>query len=224
MVNAWVIGGTSGIGAATADRLERTGINVVRTDEKDCDVRHESVIRDYYIGLGGPQLIAYCAGINVLQYNADLDMDVARDIFDVNVFGFMRLLKVVARVKRSGTRIAVVSSDAAVRPMRTSLAYCSSKAALDMAIKQAARELAPWCLVNGIAPGMTAPTGMSKYIDDTVPDLRGWTPDEALAYETSQIPLARRASPLEMGMAKKYLLLDAPDYQTGSITAINGGR
>jgi NAD(P)-dependent dehydrogenase (short-subunit alcohol dehydrogenase family) len=201
-------------------------MSVAVSDERDCDVRRFVDVDERYHALDYPRMIAYCAGINVLQYTKDLDLAIAKDIFEVNVFGFMRLAKSVAmhRDENLTSRIAVVSSDAAVRPMRTSLAYCSSKAALDMAIRQSARELSPWCLVNGIAPGMTAPTGMSEYIDATVPPLRGWSREEAFKYEQSQIPMGRRAHPSEMADAMAYLLLDAPPYQTGSITPINGGR
>jgi NAD(P)-dependent dehydrogenase (short-subunit alcohol dehydrogenase family) len=68
--------------------------------------------------------------------------------------------------------------------MRHSLAYNCSKAALDMATKQMARELTkPYGLsVFGVRPGKMAGTGMSTYIDEQVCLMRDWTPEQAMAY------------------------------------------
>jgi NAD(P)-dependent dehydrogenase (short-subunit alcohol dehydrogenase family) len=142
-------------------------------------------------------------------------------IYDVNVLGFMRVLR--AAVHTGCRSIVAISSDAATRPMRTSMAYCASKAALDMCVKCAARELAPEIRVNAVSPGMTLGTAMTEYIDKTVPAMRGWTPEEAWEYEHSQIPAGRRARPEEIAQVV-YDVLVGPEYMTGSIVTINGGR
>lgn len=231
MKHTWVIGGYSGIGAATVVHLAKTDRKVFVTGADDCDVRDpmrvESVCQAF-LGDPDPALagveIVYCAGINGLARIGNLDMEEVQDIYEVNVLGFINLLDLLRGMSVRDVRMVVVTSDAAVRPMRTSIAYCSSKAALNMAIKCAARELAKdgW-RVNGVAPGMTEGTEMTRYIDATVPDLREWTPQEAAQYETSQMVIKRRAMRSEVAQLIE-MVLDAPDYLNGDIITLNGGR
>lgn len=225
----WVIGGDSGIGEATARELAERNYRVHITG-RNIDVRDElQMARQWkahvYDG------VVYCAGINILMHDRELNVDLAQEIFDVNVFGFMRLMRFVAEEYTTGQAseregqfsVVAVSSDAATRPMRTSMAYCASKAALNMCVKQSARELAPYVRVNAVSPGMTADTGMTRYIDSTVPRMRGWTDLEARTYERSQIPMQRRAKPEEIA----HVICDVyegPTYQTGSVVEVNGGR
>jgi NAD(P)-dependent dehydrogenase (short-subunit alcohol dehydrogenase family) len=232
-VDAWVIGGTSGIGLATAHLLVESGLSVYATGPEECDVRDDKEVEEAYTQLACPTYVVYSAGINTLMWNKEQDLDIVDDMFNVNVFGFMRVVKTMANHWRTPfpRSLVAVTSDAARRPMRTSMAYCASKAALDMCIKQAAREHAPIefgpggaIRVNGVAPGMTAPTGMSEYIDEAVPAIRGWTLAKAKEYEASQNPMHRRISPAEIAAAVKYMLVDSPMSQTGSIMEVNCGR
>jgi NAD(P)-dependent dehydrogenase (short-subunit alcohol dehydrogenase family) len=91
--------------------------------------------------------------------------------------------KFLDHFNRPGIVINVIS-DAAWRPMRHSLAYNCSKAALDMATKQMARELTkPRDLsIIGVRPGKMTNTAMSAYIDQRVQEVRGWTAEEAMTY------------------------------------------
>ena len=117
----------------------------------------------------------------------------------------------------------VVSSDAAEIPMRGSVAYCASKAALNMAVRTMARELAPLHRINAVAPGMVDGTPMTEYIDETVPVFRGWTPDQARNYERANTPTKRRATVTEVAETIAWVLF-GPAQMTGSIVSINGGR
>jgi L-xylulose reductase len=221
--DVWIIGGTSGIGAATARMLQKN--HDVSVSGPEVDVRSESALRGYWEEHGGFRYVVYSAGITQLDFNRDVDMLIAADIMDVNAFGFLRLIKIMAGDPADYMRsVVAVSSDAATRPMRTSAAYCASKAALNALVKQAAREHAGEIRVNAVAPGMTAPTGMSDYVDARVPELRKWSMDYAADYERQGIPMERRASPFEIALGIEYLLFSSAYYQTGSIMEINGGR
>lgn len=228
MKKTWVIGGTSGIGAATADLLGKDDGRWVYSSGQEADVKLHGEFEQMYIDIvaDGGELdeIVYSAGINQLMPIEDLNFHSVKEIFETNTIGFMRLLYILQFQQASPCRIVVVSSDAARRPMRMSMAYCASKAALDMAIKCSARELAHLGYrINGVAPGMTHPTDMSNYIDEIVPRLRGWTPEEAANYENSQAVVKRRATPEEIAETVK-MVLEAPDYLNGSILEVNGGR
>lgn len=229
MRQAWVIGGVSGIGRATADLLQTFGRNVL-VSGINVDVREEKELTEGFeawVAGTDPEdkfELVYSAGVNKLSYISGIDQTDVSDIFDVNVFGFIRCLQIMRDLGLRNVHVVAISSDAAVRPMRTSLAYCSSKAALNMAVQCAARELAVhgW-RVNAVAPGMIDGTPMTEYIDDTVPALRGWDPDDAREYENSQLVIKRRGGVDEVASAVRFLL-DGPDYINGHILTVNGGR
>jgi NAD(P)-dependent dehydrogenase (short-subunit alcohol dehydrogenase family) len=229
-LKVWVIGGTSGIGEAVHAYLIDRGIadEACATGAEDVDVRDIGKISRFYREAGGFDAVVYSAGINALSWIHSLQASEAANIYNVNVLGFMRLLSVIvngnnAHLGNFCSSVVAVSSDAATRPMRTSMAYCASKAALDMAVKCAARELAPTIRVNAVSPGMTAGTEMTRYIDERVPRLRGWTDSHARDYEALQSPIGRRIIPSEVAEAVCNVLL-GPAAMTGSIITVNGGR
>lgn len=230
MADAVVIGGTSGIGEATAKTLMARGRTVAAVGEEDCDVRLGHQVDKFVHAYRNTSLWVYSAGINRLGYIENFDMATALDTYNINVLGFARMMSALARLRESSgdrprdmTSVVAVGSDAAERPMRTSALYCGSKAALHQSARCLARELAPSFRINVVAPGMTEPTKMQEYIDETVPPLRGWTADEAGRYETSQIPMMRRANVYEIADVICDVLL-GPAYMTGSIVNVNGGR
>lgn len=235
MADAVVIGGTSGIGEATVKTLRNTGRTVAALGPDECDVRNDvAVIRTVHAWRNS-SLWVYSAGVNRLSFVEDFATGEAGWLYNVNVLGFLRLMSSLVRIRgpihegqiapsgEAHTNVVVVGSDAAERPMRTSAVYCGTKAALHQTARCLARELAPGFRINVVAPGMTEPTGMQEYIDATVPRLRGWTADEAGRYETSQIPMMRRADVMEVADVIVSVLL-GPAYMTGSIVNVNGGR
>lgn len=228
-MKVWVIGGKSGIGKAIANKCRANGDETFVTGIADVDVRSDGAITGYFVTQGGFDAVVYSAGVNELSWIKDLKPESAQETFNVNVIGFMRLLKTVAawgdavNPRRPCSNVVAVSSDAATRPMRTSIAYCASKAALDMAVKVAARELAPAVRVNAVSPGMIDGTAMTAYIDNTVPKIRNWTPTEAATYEMSQSPIGRRGDAKEIADVV-FDVLYGPDFLTGSIITVNGGR
>lgn len=226
-----VIGGTSGIGQEVA-HLARTSLEpstprfseVIAVDEDDCDVRIPSEVADL-VDLTRPTHVVYSAGVNNLKWIKDISKDDFSELLAVNVIGFQYLLTSLLRLRLTqAPSIVAIGSDAADRPMRTSLMYCASKAALNMAVRCAARELGPlgW-RVNSVSPGKVADTGMTDYVDRTVPELRGWTPEYALTYELSSTPLGRYITKEEVAWSVLDVL-SGPAAVNGANIVINGGR
>jgi NAD(P)-dependent dehydrogenase (short-subunit alcohol dehydrogenase family) len=203
------------------------GHNVIRSDEKDCDVTSEFAVAKFIEGLPRLDSVVYSAGINHLFHLGSGGPANYARVVEVNLTGFINVVDALAgrfAAPEHQIRIVAVSSDAATRPMRTSIAYCASKAGLEMAIRCAARELASrgW-RINGVAPGMVSGTGMTRYVDATVPTLRGWTREFTEDYERLQEVVPGRIHPEEVAVVISEIL-GWPDHFNGEIVRINGGR
>ncbi|GAA0717759.1 pteridine reductase [Dokdonella soli] len=98
----------------------------------------------------------------------------------------------------------------AERPLPRHSVYCMAKAALVMATKALAQELAPAVRVNGVAPGAVLwPEAGKTYADQ----------QELIA----RTPLKRSGTPDDVAGAVLWLLRDAP-FVTGQIIRVDGGR
>lgn len=230
-----VIGADSGIGKAFADRcLGRdpiltagiTGETGYHLDlgRSDVEVQYANIFEEVH-----PNKIVYCSGVNYLNWLRDTSLSDVRRIMNVNVIGFIELMAQVDSIMDDDgdykPKVVAIASDAGYRPLRTSIAYCSSKAALHMAVKVAARELGPkGARINSISPGMIDGTEMSDKMDSIIPNLRNWTKDEMLAYEKSQEVVPGRVQVAEVLDAIEWLLYGAPHHLNGEDIKINGGR
>ena len=96
------------------------------------------------------------------------------------------------------------------RPLREHTVYCMAKAALVMATRSLALELAPHVRVNAIAPGAIL------WAENAGGDAK----QAALLTRT---PLARTGTPAEIAEAVRWLLRDAT-YTTGQVLRLDGGR
>lgn len=224
MDRVWVIGGTQGIGEEISKEIGRLGFGYVATNEKDCDVRSTLDLNGMFVSIK-PVGIVYVAGINHLMPAKEFDEGIANDILNINLLGFMRLVHVVALnlPSHNPRSIVVISSDAAITPMRNSIAYCSSKAGLNMAVRCAARELAPHVQVNAVAPGQVADTPHTDAVDRQVSEIKGWSMAETVRQSEALIPTGRRATKKEIAELV-CLTLNAPAQLTGAIININGGK
>jgi short-subunit dehydrogenase len=151
----WVIGASSGIGAAFAALLLRRGARVAvsarsrsgledlvkkyppdRTLVCPLDVRdvtqfqavHSAIIAAW----GGYDLVVYCAGSYTPQRAWDFQLDTVRDMFAINVEGAYACLSVVLPqlLKQAHGGIGIVGSVAGYSGLPKSLVYGPTKAAL----------------------------------------------------------------------------------------------
>jgi NAD(P)-dependent dehydrogenase (short-subunit alcohol dehydrogenase family) len=218
-MRVWVIGGTSGIGRATAERLTE---HEVWYSGQEVDVRDGDLLARFCRMHGPFDAMVYSAGVNHLEWSHMIAPSDMTRLYNINVVGLIRAMHVCEPHLR---RVVVVGSDAGWRPMRTSVAYCASKAALEMAVQVIARERASDNFaINLVAPGMTEPTQMQRYIDQRVPAVRGWTSQEAHEYEMSMTPLKRRANAREIAEVVTKVLLMETNYLNGATIAVNGAR
>lgn len=222
----WVIGGRRGIGQAITNILDnRDGAFVSATDEDDVNVTSMLQLTRHYATFK-PHTIVYCAGINKLMPAGDsFDEFDAMNMLDINALGFIRVMALIGatEIGHRPINVVAITSDASRIPMRNSMAYCASKAALTMAVRCAARELAPHTSVNAVSPGTVARTSMTDSTDTQVEEIKGWKSGESRKKDNHSNPMGRRALPSEIASAV-IMVLNAPHYMTGAIIEVNGGR
>ncbi|MHA1246287.1 MAG: 2-C-methyl-D-erythritol 4-phosphate cytidylyltransferase [Candidatus Thorarchaeota archaeon] len=150
---AVVFGGTSGIGAATADILEEAGASVTRCGRKECDITKPSEIRDLFDSLGTIHILVNSAGILIPHSIADVDPETIRLVFETNLIGPINTCRLVVRYMPSGGHIVNVGSSSAYRGRAGFSSYSASKAALANFTQAAAEEFASYGIyVNMVAP------------------------------------------------------------------------
>lgn len=225
--NLWVLGGTSGIGKTTYEvLLARYGDewdHHAAFGYEDFNVRFRMPFRMRFEEWA-PTDVVYSVGINHLDWIKDIRLSDFIELMTVNVYGFLNVVRMLDENGHGPVNMVVVTSDAAWRPMRTSAAYCSSKAALEMAVRVASREYAAkgW-RINAVAPGKVEDTPMTHYVDQRVLELRGWTKKFAEEYERQSSPIGRKVTKAEVAGVIEQVLF-GPAAQTGEIIAVNGGR
>lgn len=110
---------------------------------------------------------------------------------------------------RQGAVVNIVDIHAD-RPLKDYALYSISKAAIAMATRVLARELAPQVRCNGVSPGAILWPEVKDYE----------TNHQAIIRRTA---LKREGTPEDIAKAVAFLLRDAP-YITGQIIAVDGGR
>jgi short-subunit dehydrogenase len=199
----WLLGASSGIGAALAKALLARGarvvmsarnaqrlVKVVKSAEGNgealvlpCDASDEASVRAASARLleiwGGVDLALYVAGDYLPMRAWDLDVEKARRMIDVNLTGAVVFAAcVVPQLLRQGSgQIGFVGSVAGYRGLPKSLIYGPTKAALINFAEALYLDLAPKGIgVRLINPGFVA-THLTAQNDFTMPALL--TPEAA---------------------------------------------
>lgn len=229
-----VTGSSSGIGEATALQFARAGDNVVFnsshsveageklaastpgaiyvqadiSNDDDCHRLVETVLSK----LGRLDVLVNNAGTTRRIAHKDLasaNLDVWREIFEVNVFGTWNL-SVVAMdaLRESKGSIVNVSSIAATSSGGSSIPYSASKAALNHMTALLAKAVGPEVRVNAVAPGLIATP---------------WTAEWRSSHEavSALAPLKRSGTPEDV--ADVIFALASTPYVTGQVVTVDGG-
>jgi NAD(P)-dependent dehydrogenase (short-subunit alcohol dehydrogenase family) len=144
-------------------------------------------------------------------------------VFNLNLKGLYFMSQAVARKMKDlgGGAIINTASIDGFRPQKNVGIYSISKAAVVMATKSMAYELAPYNIrVNAIAPGFVD----TKMLNSNWAHLTEEQAGKEKASMMSQIPLQRFAKPDEMAGAMIFLASDASGYITGETIIIDGGE
>ena len=129
----------------------------------------------------------------------------------------MELARVFSKKKNNrGGSVVAISSIASEMGGKTKVAYCSSKAAVDGAVRAMVAELAVKSIrVNSVVGGFIKTDMYAKYIDTVGPVL---AEKNAIDYQ----PLGL-GEPADIANAAAFLLSDAAKFITGTGMVVDGG-
>jgi NAD(P)-dependent dehydrogenase (short-subunit alcohol dehydrogenase family) len=215
---AIVTGGTRGIGAAIADRLEGDGWNVARLGRADADIAdREAVIAAFerVRAERGPILaLINNAGIRADGLAISMDHDDWTSVVDTNLTGAFNCTKAALpdMLRARYGRIVNVSSVVAQRANPGQANYVAAKAGLLGFTRTVAREMArKGVTCNAITPGFIATDMTAELVASANGEL------------AAAIPAGRIGRPDEVAAAVSFLVSDEAAYVNGATLSVDGG-
>ena len=227
---ALVTGGSSGIGAAVAERLLREGAKVATLDVSEGgpagalsltgDVRHSeeivAAVEHAETELGALSILVCSAGITGDSLRTvEVSDDEWRRVLAINADGtfFANRAVIPGMTERNYGRIVNIASIAGKEGNPMAAAYSSSKAAVIAMTKAIGKDLAGTnVLVNCIAPAVIE-----------TPLLAGMS-EEHIRYMVEKIPMGRLGGVDEVAALVCWLASEECSFSTGATYDISGGR
>lgn len=233
-LTAIVTGGASGIGLATANKLAAGGANVVALDlvpDVDaplmgirCDVSDDASVKSAIEAVierfGQLDILINNAGIGAQGSVADNDDAEWSNVFDVNVFGIVRVTRAALSHLERSQHAAIVNtgSIAAWAGLPQRAAYSATKGAVHaLTLAMAADHIRDGIRVNAVAPG-TADTPWIGRLLAQADD-----PEAERTALAARQPIGRLVSADEVAAAICYLASPLSGSTTGTILAVDGG-
>ncbi|WP_432892348.1 SDR family oxidoreductase [Kribbella sp. CA-245084] len=221
-----VLGGTSGIGLATARLAAGHGATVIVASSNPesvkraleslpdsasgeaVDLTDSAAVKAFFNGIEPFDHLVFTAGeaLTLLEIDS-LDLDKARQAFELRYFAALGAVSAAAAKIRPGGSVVLTTGAAGDRPGPGWSVAASICGAIDSAVRALALELAP-IRVNAVKPGVVR-----------TPLWRG-----GLDYDETarHLPVQRVGEPEDIASAYVYLM-NQP-YSTGSIVSVDGGH
>jgi NAD(P)-dependent dehydrogenase (short-subunit alcohol dehydrogenase family) len=228
-----VTGGGSGIGLAAATLLAERGMTVacldlnppgepfvgIKADVTD-DASVRAAVAEAAERLGGIDVLVNNAGIGAQGTVEDNPDSEWQRVFDVNVFGMVRVARAALPYLRRSEHASIVNtcSIAATAGLPQRALYSATKGAvLSLTLAMAADHIREGIRVNCVNPG-TADTPWVGRLLDSAPD-----PEAERAALNARQPMGRLVTAEEVAAAIAYLAGPESGATTGTSIAVDGG-
>lgn len=230
-----VTGGASGIGHAIASAALARGASVAVLDldptgapdgaigfvaDVSSSASTDEAVAAAAEALGGLDIVANNAGIGAQGTVETNSLDEWHHVFDVNVFGMVRVMRAALPHLRRSDHAAVVNtcSIAATAGLPERALYSATKGAvLSLTLAMAADHLHEGIRVNCVNPGTTDTPWIGRLLDNA-----GDPAAERAALEARQ-PTGRLVTADEVAAAVLYLAGPLAGATTGTSLAVDGG-
>jgi NAD(P)-dependent dehydrogenase (short-subunit alcohol dehydrogenase family) len=218
--NYLVIGGTSGIGKAIADRLADNGHMVIITGRSDSNGAphdfHPLDVTDDEPGFPDTESIdglVYCPGtINLKPLRSLKISDFMNDI-QVNLLGGVKTIKQYLPALNEGASVLFFSTVAVKTGMPFHASVASAKGAVEGLTRSLAAELAPKVRVNAVAPSLTDTPLASGLLNN----------ENKMKNASERHPLKRIGQAEDIASLACFLLSDDARFITGQVIGADGG-
>ena len=243
-----VTGGTSGIGFGTIEYLLEEGnykiISVSRGDknislakeklgekanqviflqgdvskEEDCKKIYNEIERKY----GKLDGLVNSAGIIKLGGIEEQTLEEWNNAININLTAIFLLSKTLLPLLKKGTNASIVNiSSMSSNRAGGSIAYCASKAGVDMLTKYMGQELGKYNIrVNSVNPAAVYTNIYVASGDYTQEGYDKWSEEKAPLYPLGRIGDAKK----DVAPTIEFLLSDKSLWTTGSIYLVDGGK
>ncbi len=233
-LTAVVTGGASGIGLATANMLASEGANVAVLDLDPrvelplvgirCDVCDDRSVKEAIEAVvdrfGQLDVVVNNAGIGAQGSVEDNDDTEWFHVFDVNVFGIVRVTRAALRHLELSDHASIVNtgSIAAWAGLQQRALYSATKGAVHaLTLAMAADHVHDGIRVNAVAPGTADTPWIGRLL------AKAEDPEAERAALAARQPMGRLVSADEVAAAICYLASPLAGSTTGSILAVDGG-
>jgi glucose 1-dehydrogenase len=238
-----ITGSGRGIGRAIAIKFGQEGANVVVNDLHDDENAAETIKQVQATGAKAvflqadiskvanvqtllQQSVAAFGSLDILINNAGVEIhapfwEVTEQQYDivmnVNLKGMFFLTQAFVQYVKANNRPGVIVNNSSVHeelPFPNFAAYCASKGAMQMVMRNLAVELAPFNIrINNVAPGAIKTPINSDLLSKP----------ELMSAVQNNISLHRFGEPEDVANTMAFLASDDAKYVTGSTYYVDGG-
>lgn len=219
-MNALIIGGSTGIGAATINLMNSKNIattsinrsgNTNATVSIQCDILNDELpdLDDK------PDAIIYFPGTINLKPFRTIKPEEFKNDWEINFLGAIKVIQKYAPLLSASENASIVlfSTVAVQTGMPFHASISAAKGAIEGLTRSLAAEFAPKIRVNCIAPSLTETPLAYRLIDNEV----------KLKSAQERHPIKRIGSPTDLASLVHWLISENAKFMTGQVITIDGG-